>query len=219
MIKALVLDFGNVISEPHDDTVYGRMAERSGLPADFFQTACWKYRDEFDGGKISGKEMYRRVLADGKVSLSETELDRIAGELIIEDIGSWTRINQRVTDWALDLQRQGYVLGILSNMPQDFLDMAGHAVELFSKADVPVFSCHVGTIKPRPEIYRILLDRLGCEGPEVVFFDDLEANVAAARDQGILSYVFAGLEGAKRDWAAAVAGSEPAPAAESLRRA
>ena len=38
--------------------------------------------------------------------------------------------DQGVTDWALDLQRQGYVLGILSNMPQDFLDMAGHAVEL-----------------------------------------------------------------------------------------
>lgn len=219
MIKALVLDFGNVISEPHDDTVYERMARRSGLPADFFQTACWKYRDEFDGGTISGKEMYRRVLADGKVSLAEADLDRIAGELITEDIGSWTRINQGVTDWALDLQRQGYILGILSNMPQDFLDMAGHAVELFSKADVPVFSCHVGTIKPRPEIYRILLDRLGCQGSEVVFFDDLEANVAAARDQGIRSYLFTGLEGAQRDWAAALSGEGPDTARDSRQGA
>lgn len=207
MIKALVLDFGNVISEPHDDTVYDRMALRSGLPAGYFQTACWKYRDEFDGGRISGKEMYRRVLADGGISKSENELNALAGELIAEDIGSWTRVNAGVTDWALALQKEGFALGILSNMPHDFLEIAGHTVELFAKADVPVFSCHVGAIKPDPAIYRVLMERLGCKPEEIVFFDDLERNVSAARDLGIRAYVFTDLEKAKQDWAAAVAGA------------
>ncbi len=207
MIKALILDFGNVISEPHDDTVYDRMAARSGLPAGFFRTACWKYRDEFDGGKIGGKEMYRRVLADGGVSGTEGELDALAGKLIEEDIGSWTRVNPGVTEWALALQKEGYRLGILSNMPHDFLEIAGHTVELFGKADVPVFSCHVGVIKPDPAIYRIALERLGCEPGEAVFFDDLERNVDAARALGIRAYLFTDLAAARRDWSYAVAGA------------
>jgi len=210
MIKALVLDFGNVISEPHDDTVYDRMAARSGLPAGYFQTACWKYRAEFDGGKIRGKEMYRRVLADAGIAGSGAELDALAGDLIVEDIGSWTRVNPGVTDWALDIQKKGFLLGILSNMPHDFLEIAGHTVELFHKADVPVFSCDVGEIKPEPPIYRILIERLGCDPSQIVFFDDLEPNVRAARALGIQAFVFTDLASAKRDWDRAVAESPAA---------
>ncbi len=207
MIKALALDFGNVISEPHDETVYGRMAALSGLPVAYFRLACWKYRDEFDAGTIGGREMYRRVLADANAPGSEAELDRLAGELLIEDIGSWTRVNAGVTEWALKLQAAGYLLGILSNMPHDFLEIAGSSVELFGKADVPVFSCHVGAIKPEPAIYRVLIERLGCAPEEIVFFDDLERNVSAARALGIKAFLFTDLAGAKRDWETACAES------------
>lgn len=200
MIKALVLDFGNVISEPHDDSVYTRMADRVGLTTEFFSKAFWKYRNEFDGGKIRGKEMYRRVLVDGGVSGTESELDKLAEELIAEDIESWMYVNPGVTEWALSLQKEGYLLGILSNMPHDFLEIAGHTVELFSRADVPVFSCHVGEIKPDPAIYRILIERLGCEASEIVFYDDLEPNIRAARELGIRAHLWTGLEKAKADW-------------------
>jgi len=41
-----------------------------------------------------------------------------------------------------------------------------------------------GTRKPEPEIYAIVLSRLGLPAEACVFVDDLEPNVDAARDLG-----------------------------------
>jgi len=201
MIRALVLDFGNVISEPHDTGCYARMADISGLSTEFFMKAFWKFRPEFDRGDINGMQMYRDVLADSGISLPETELDSLARKLLDEDLGSWFHISREVTEWALGLQAGGLRLGILSNMPHDFMDRFGDRIELFTKADVAVFSCFVNQIKPEPPIYQTLIERIGCAPEEIVFFDDLEANVAAARRAGINAFVWKGLEQGKRDFA------------------
>jgi len=201
MIRALVLDFGNVISEPHDTGCYARMADISGLSTEFFMKAFWKFRPEFDRGDINGMQMYRDVLADAGVSLPEPELNSLARKLLDEDLGSWFHISGEVTEWALSLQAGGLRLGILSNMPHDFMDRFGDRIELFTKADVAVFSCFVNQIKPEPPIYQTLIDRIGCAPEEIVFFDDLEANVAAARRAGINAFVWKGLEQGKRDFA------------------
>ena len=201
MIRALVLDFGNVISEPHDTGCYARMADISGLSTEFFMKAFWKFRPEFDRGDINGMQMYRDVLADAGVSLPEPELNSLARKLLNEDLGSWFHISREVTEWALGLQAGGLRLGILSNMPHDFMDRFGDRIELFTKADVAVFSCFVNQIKPEPPIYQTLIDRIGCAPEEIVFFDDLEANVAAARRAGINAFVWKGLEQGKRDFA------------------
>ncbi len=201
MIRALVLDFGNVISEPHDTGCYARMADISGLSTEFFMKAFWKFRPEFDRGDINGMQMYRDVLADAGVSLPEPELNSLARKLLNEDLGSWFHISREVTEWALGLQAGGLRLGILSNMPHDFMDRFGDRIELFTKADVAVFSCFVNQIKPEPPIYQTLIERIGCAPEEIVFFDDLEANVAAARRAGINAFVWKGLEQGKRDFA------------------
>lgn len=51
--------------------------------------------------------------------------------------------------------------------------------------DVQVISGEVGLRKPDPAIYRLALDRLGVEPYRCVFVDDLERNLATARDLGM----------------------------------
>lgn len=199
MIKAIVFDFGNVISEPQDTGCYERMAKLSGLTTDFFMKAFWKYRPDFDRGTIRGLEMYRNVLSDAGLTGSEIELDALAGKLLDEDQGSWFHVSPSVTDWGLSLRKEGYKLGILSNMPHDFLDRYFDKIELFNKADTVVFSCQVNQIKPEPAIYRTLLDRLALEGEEVVFYDDIEVNIEGARRAGINAFLWTGLDRAKED--------------------
>jgi len=204
MIKAIVFDFGNVISEPHDELVYARQASLAGMDEAFFRAAFWKYRPAFDGGSLTGREMYRRVLAEAGVTGTDAALGDLADRLLDEDMASWARISRDVTEWGLSLQEAGYTLGILSNMPWDFLNRYRTQIELFARADVPVFSCEVGLVKPDPEIYRLLIERLGCAPGEIVFFDDLDPNVRAARECGIDARLWTGLEAAKRDWAEAI---------------
>lgn len=201
MIKALVLDFGNVISEPQDTLCYGRMAAIAGLSREFFMEAFWKYRPDYDRGTIRGRKMYRDVLFEAAMKGSEAELDDLADRLLAEDLGSWFHISASVTDWALSLQKSGYTLGILSNMPFDFLERYGDRIELFNKADVALFSCDVNLIKPEPAIYAEMIKRLGCRPEEIVFFDDLPANIEAARRAGYNAFIWTGLEQGRADWA------------------
>ena len=48
-----------------------------------------------------------------------------------------------------------------------------------------VESCEVGLRKPEPEIYTHTLDKLKMAAEDVVFLDDIGANVAAANKLGI----------------------------------
>lgn len=201
MIKSVVFDFGNVISEPHDTGCYRRMALMAGLSEAFFGDMFWKYRADFDRGAISGRAMYRAILSDGGLKGTEEELDRLAGSLLEEDLASWFHISESVTEWGRSLKASGLALGILSNMPHDFLERYREDIALFNEADVAVFSCECGLIKPDKPIYRELVRRLAVEPREIAFFDDLPANVEGARAVGINAFLWTGLDRAKADLA------------------
>jgi putative hydrolase of the HAD superfamily len=117
--------------------------------------------------------------------------------LALEDIG---RFFDRVsTAWApvpgtIDLLRRvrarGHPLFCLSNMhPASwaYLERSCDFWELFSGITI---SCHVQLIKPEPAIYAHLLARHGLDGPETVFVDDRDVNLAAAARFGIQTIKF-----------------------------
>jgi putative hydrolase of the HAD superfamily len=117
--------------------------------------------------------------------------------LALEDIG---RFFDRVsTAWApvpgtIDLLRRvrarGHPLFCLSNMhPASwaYLEQSCDFWELFSGITI---SCHVQLIKPEPAIYAHLLARHGLDGPETVFVDDRDVNLAAAARFGIQTIKF-----------------------------
>jgi putative hydrolase of the HAD superfamily len=58
-----------------------------------------------------------------------------------------------------------------------------------------VFSFEVGCIKPEQRIFKIALERVGQKPESVLFIDDREENIDAARDLGIDSHLFKSLEG------------------------
>jgi epoxide hydrolase-like predicted phosphatase len=57
-------------------------------------------------------------------------------------------------------------------------------------ADVLVYSYEVRIEKPDRRIYEITCERLGVRPSEVVFLDDLEVNVDAARRVGMRAVLF-----------------------------
>jgi putative hydrolase of the HAD superfamily len=145
--------------------------------------------------------MYERILEESGFSGARQKRRELAQALLAEDLGSWNHISAEVTGWGLSLQKSGYALGILSNMPHDFLDRFGKSIVLFNRADVAVFSCRVGQIKPESEIYDTLITELGCAPGETVFFDDIQANIDGARRAGIQAFRWTDLDQARKDWA------------------
>jgi putative hydrolase of the HAD superfamily len=202
MIKAIVFDYGQVISFPPERKTMERLASMAGVGVEVFEPLLWGLRGEYDRGTISAREYYGQVLSRLKVTLDEKTI-----EAMIEiDWRSWENLNPGTVRLMEDVKAAGFILGILSNMPHDFLAFARKKFPLFSLPDVGLFSCEVNLIKPEAAIYRKLLSLVKCPPEEVAFFDDNEDNVKSAAALGIHASLWKDPETARQDLNALGAG-------------
>ncbi len=198
MVKAIIFDYGNVISQAATGDASEDLKRLSGIPADVFSSVYERFRFDFDRGLISGEEMYRKLLLeDGYVEqANNTDLLKKIAQC---DLESWRPIREDVCAWISELQAAGYKIGILSNMPYEFLDLYENEIPPFVQADFACYSCRIKLIKPEKEIYEYTLNGLGVEAGEAVFFDDVQENVDGALNVGINAFLWTGLEKGKMD--------------------
>ena len=88
-----------------------------------------------------------------------------------------------------DLKQAGYKLYVLSNMSREFIDFL-RQFDVYKLFDGEVVSCEEHTVKPEPEIYRILLDRYALDPHETLFIDDRQQNIDTAAQFSISGVVF-----------------------------
>jgi putative hydrolase of the HAD superfamily len=82
------------------------------------------------------------------------------------------------------IRRRGVLVGLLSNS----VGTGGYDDEVMAELfDLAVISREVRTRKPNPDIYEIALGRVGVPADQIVFVDDLPANLAPARDLGMIT--------------------------------
>lgn len=195
-IKAVVFDYGKVISFPPEDSVLDELAAIAGMSPQALDSLLWPHRAEYDRGTITGKEYYRMLLAAGGVHRDDRALEKMTAL----DLRSWTHINPGTVKLMEDIRAiPGLKLGILSNMPHEFLALARGTVPVFDLPDRSIFSCEVGYIKPEAAIYRRLLSALGVEPEALVFFDDMQINIDAARSLGIRAFLWKDPETARAE--------------------
>ena len=194
-IKAIVFDYGQVISFPPDPKNIDRLAEKAGAARDRFESLLWGLRREYDRGTINEREYFKEIFSQLNISVDDKTLD----EMIQIDHDTWKNINPGTVALMEDVKKAGYILGILSNMPHDFLAWARENIPVFSLPQVALFSCEVNLIKPDEAIYRKLLSMAGVEGGELVFFDDNAENVKSARALGIQAFLWENPEKARSE--------------------
>jgi putative hydrolase of the HAD superfamily len=197
LIKAVAFDYGNVISFPPDHGVMDEIAALAGAKREDLEQAVWKLRCDYDRGTVNGAEYYARVAGDIGVTIDKDTAKKMA----VIDMFSWKRVNPATVILMEEIKKAGYTLGILSNMPFDFLEYARKNLPVFSLPQVGIFSCEVNVIKPEEAIYRKLVSALGCRSDEAVFFDDIQANVDKARELKINAFLWKDAENARRELA------------------
>ncbi|MDR2942372.1 MAG: HAD-IA family hydrolase [Treponema sp.] len=186
----VTFDYGGVVCFMPSPEMRGEIARLSGLSDEVLWELDRKYRGEWDRGVYDGIGHYRFILAKEGVSLNDGSLARI----VQADFESWSRINPATVKLMRDIKAAGLRLGILSNIPRDF---PRDSVSVFAEADIAVFSCDLGIIKPEAGIYEKLREKAGCAYEEIVFFDDKVDNVNKARELGIQAFLWEGAEAAR----------------------
>jgi putative hydrolase of the HAD superfamily len=174
----VLLDFWGVIGVVQTPQSVAGMAARIGAPVTDFSEAYWRFREEHDAGG-SASAFWAQVAADLEVDLDESTV----ADLIELDVQSWSGVHPDMLDLIRDLRDAGCRLALLSNAPADLVQ---HASEVLAGL-VPesLFSSQLGIAKPDPQAYLLAARSLGVGTGEIVFIDDNEANVHAARGVGM----------------------------------
>lgn len=66
---------------------------------------------------------------------------------------------------------------------EDYFNYQGHTVDDFFRKKF--LSFEIGAEKPSPAIYQAVIDGIGCNPSDILFFDDSEVNCEAARQMGL----------------------------------
>jgi putative hydrolase of the HAD superfamily len=190
-IKIVVFDYGGVICYMPTPEMRSELARLSGLSAEVLWDLDRKYRGEWDRGTYDGIGHYRFILAKAGVSLGDGKL----ADIVRADIESWKQINPDTLQLVRDIKASGLRVGILSNIPYDF---PKDSVPIFAEADIAVYSCDLGIIKPEAGIYEKLREKAGCLYEEIVFFDEKVDNVNKAKELGMRACLWEGAEQARK---------------------
>ncbi|MFD0691359.1 HAD family hydrolase [Actinomadura fibrosa] len=184
MREVIVFDLYGVIARTQTPEAVRRIEELAGISGAPFWDAYWSCRPAYDAGQESAA--YWADVADRL----GTAFPDVAA-LIEADLESWTDVDERMVALVHELADEGRTLGLLSNIIGDLVPRfeARHGGWL-RRFDALTYSCRIGVAKPDPRAYEICAERLGVAPADVVFFDDSERNVIAARETGMRAEVF-----------------------------
>jgi HAD superfamily hydrolase (TIGR01509 family) len=186
MIKAIIFDFGRVISAQKPLSLFHSYEQDLGLEPGtlnliMFGSPAWE--DALLGLKTA-KEFWYAIGPELGLPAPE-EIDAFRRRYHADEA-----INEGVRYLIQRLRQQGqHKLAVLSNSPpglDQWLD-DWHMLNLF---DVVFCSGDEGVVKPNPAAFEITLERLGVAPEEAVFIDDTLGHVETARTLGLHGILF-----------------------------
>jgi putative hydrolase of the HAD superfamily len=194
-LRAVVFDYGMVLTGPPDPEARAALLRITGLPLEQFEPLYWADRHAYDEGKLTGLEFWHKFIRDAGLNISSGAAD----ELNHWDARLWTTQNPAMLAWQVVLKQRGFLTAILSNMGDNVLENMLREFGWLPRFDVLVWSFQLRMAKPDPAIYRYVLQKLGARPEETLFLDDKLVNINAAQALGFKALQFSSIEKLRTD--------------------
>lgn len=194
-LRAVLFDFGMVLSTSPVVSAHQCLLGICGLGSDVFDRHYWAHRHAYDEGKFTGESYWQKVASDAGIMLSEQQIK----DLIAADILMWSGINAPMLEWARSVGRAGFKTGILSNIGFELASAMEKNFPWVGEFKYTIWSCRLAMAKPDPKIFRCAQEKLGVAPQEILFIDDREENIRAAREVGFIGIVFKDVSQLKHD--------------------
>ena len=184
-LRAVIFDYGMVLSNPADPDAHRELIRVFGAPAEDFEREYWAFRHAYDAGEFDGTGFWQRCASAADVTLTGEQIE----QLIAGDIRMWSVLNPAMVDWAVTISKSGFKTGILSNIPSEIADVYKEFdwVRSFTHN---TWSSYLRLAKPDPAIYHHVIDALGVLPEEALFLDDRQENVLSAEAVGLQGILF-----------------------------
>lgn len=185
-IRAVIFDYGHVLSAPADVVAHQALVEICGLDPATLDLHYWANRYAYDAGILMGESYWRKIAADTGITLTPEEIS----ELIRQDVLMWIGLNHAMVAWAQKVRQAGFFTGILSNICSELVNTMEQQFRWLNNFDHRIWSCRVRLAKPDPAIFRYALTQFCLPAEEILFIDDREDNVVSARKLGYRAIAF-----------------------------
>ena len=215
-LRAVIFDYGMVLTGPPAPEAWAALRRITGLSEEELHSAYWSFRHEYDEGKLTGIQFWKRLAREAGLHVTEVELYALNDW----DARMWTTENCAMLSWQEEVKQRGLRTAILSNMGDNVHARMQRVFPWLGRFDVRVWSYLLGVAKPDPSIYRHTLKELGVRPEEAFFIDDKRPNIEAAQNLGIRTHLFTNAEHLREDLLALGLDSElPLPAINTIRNA
>ncbi|MFL6098536.1 MAG: HAD family hydrolase [Actinomycetales bacterium] len=190
-VRALIVDYGGVLTVPIRDT-FDAWLEVDGIEPDSFGALLEEWRAD-PGNPMHGLET-GTVTPDEFATYLVGRLRRTdGGTIAVEGLYDRMFAGMHVDPDAFVMLRAARSAGLKTALLSNSWHFAYPWDELDPLLDVKVVSGEVGLRKPDPAIYGLAAERLGVPVSECAFVDDIEHNVQAADDLGMVAVLFTDL--------------------------
>jgi glucose-1-phosphatase len=177
----LLFDFGGVLVDWAGPAELGAYLRSPSTPEAILQRwiQC-PHTEAFERGALAPEEWADRFISAWEVTLGRDEF-----------LATFTMWSRRMLPGArelLDELRPLYRLAALSNSNALHWQRNTNELGLIQMFEFAISSHEVGVCKPDLEIFERAVARAGVAPEAIVFFDDLDANVRAARAAGLRAH-------------------------------
>jgi putative hydrolase of the HAD superfamily len=189
-MQGLIVDWGGVLTMPIHAAI-GRWLKATGVDHDHYGQVVRRWVEPLPGesspvhrlerGELAVEEFEHLLSAalarEGSMVEAQGLVGRMFADLAIYE--------DSMTSLVTRARAAGIRTALLSNSWGNEYDRSDwHAM-----FDAVVISGEVGLRKPEPEIFELVLQRIGLRAGECVFIDDMAHNIVAAQQAGLAGIV------------------------------
>ncbi len=195
-IAFVYFDLGNVLARFSVDRACRNLAARWPVSPEEVRRVIWteKVQDRFEHG-FEDDESFATIVRNGLgLHVDECPTDELL-DLLSDMFDPIVEMESVVHD----VRESGCKLGILSNTCNAHWRwlMRASYPSLGGRFDVVVLSYEEGVMKPHAKIYELAELKAAVLPEQILFFDDREENVQAAKDAGWDAHLFIDAAGAR----------------------
>jgi len=182
-IENFIFDFGGVLYEIAPERTAQAFSELSQMN-DIHLKIPELYKDcivPYEKGIISSNEFRNLIRSNYLLEATDEEFDY-----------AWNQTLIGMFEDSIRLVREFSKLGrivILSNSNElHYLKFSRECAELFNEFEECFFSYKINLLKPDPEIYKYVIEKMSFEPSKTIFIDDLRKNIESASKIGLKTF-------------------------------
>lgn len=193
MIRAVITDFGGVLTSPLMDSFLA-WQDSSGVPLESLYGSMTAVARRIGANPLFELETGRMTERDFLSEIGGELTTQLGRPVTMHDFATtyWRHLHPNEPMIALmrELRRDGYRTAICTNNVREWEPIWRAMLPVDEIFEDVVDSAFVGVRKPEPEIYSIALNRLGVPAAETLFIDDIDVNCHAAQAAGMQAVHF-----------------------------